>query len=171
VAGEPYTISPAHPQYAVGVAASLVAEVVFILMVAGVTFLRGKDPWMVVKVPESFLLGPAAVHPGGFVLGDILLGLFMHLLLGILVGLLYAALLPQLGLSPLAGGLLTAVLLYGLGFWILPLIFSQWLAPFWLPPLGKVLQLIAHAVYGVVLGAAFRKLVYAHDRHDASNLK
>jgi hypothetical protein len=171
MAREPYTLSAARSRYAAGIAASLIAEVVFMLMVAGVAFLRGKDPWMVVKVPGSFLLGPAAVHPGGFVLEDVLLGLFMHLLLSVLVSLLYAALLPRLGFSPLAGGLLTAALLYGLGFWALPLLFSQWLAPFWLPPLGKVLQLIAHAVYGVVLGAAFRKLVYAHDHHDASNLK
>jgi hypothetical protein len=162
VTGEPYTIAPAHFRYAAGVAASLIAEVVFILMVAGVSFLRGKDPWMVVQVPASFLLGPAAVYPGGFVLGDVLLGLFMHLLLSVLVGLLYAALLPWLGFSPLTGGLLTAALLYGFGFWVLPLLFSQWLAPFWLPPLGKVLQLIAHVVYGVVLGVAFRKFVYVY---------
>lgn len=146
-----------RPRYAAGITASLIAEAVFIVMVAMVALLRGKDPWMVTRVPASFLLGPDAVQPPGFVAGDVLLGLGMHLALAVLVGVIYAALLPRLGVSPIVGGLITAAALYGLGFWLLPLLFPTWFAPFWLPPTGRALQAVAHTVYGVVFGLAFRK--------------
>lgn len=127
-------------------------------MVAMVSWLRGMDPWMVTRVPGSFFLGPAAVQPPGFVPWDVLIGLLMHLSLGILVGLIYTALLPRVGVSPVAGGLIAGAMLYVLGFWLLPLLFPVWLAPFWLPPMGKILQAVAHAVYGVVFGLAYRRL-------------
>lgn len=145
--------------YRAGVAASLVAETVFMIMVAAVALVRGMDPWMVTRMPASFLLGPAAVHPPGFVPGDVLIGLLMHLWLGILVGLLFAALVPRLRLSPVVAGLIAGALLYGLGFWLLPQLFPHWLAPFWLPPTGRALQAVAHAVYGLVFGYAYRGLL------------
>lgn len=148
----------ARVSYRAGVLASLLAEAVFIAMVAMVSWVRGMDPWMVTRMPAAFLLGPAAVQPPGFVTGDVLIGMLLHLWMGILVGLLYAALLPRLGISPVTGGLITGVLLYVAGFWLLPLLFPVWLAPFWLPPAGKMLQAMAHAVYGVVFGLAFARL-------------
>lgn len=149
----------ARPRFAAGVGASLTAEALFIGVVAMVALLRGTDPWRVARMPGAFVLGPSAVEPPGPVPADVLVGLLMHLLLGILVGLAYATLLPRLGLSPLTGGLIMAVLLYGLGFWALPLLFPAWLAPFWLPPVGRLLQATAHLVYGVVFGLSYRRLV------------
>jgi hypothetical protein len=146
-----------RPHYLAGVAASLAAEVVFIAMVMMVSWLRGKDPWMVTRMPGSFVLGPDAVRPPGFEPGDVLIGMLAHLLLGVLVGLIYAALRPRLGVSPVAGGLITGGILYALGFWILPVLFPGWLSPFWLPPTEKVLQVVAHAVYGWVFGMAFAR--------------
>jgi hypothetical protein len=145
--------------YTAGVTASLIAEAVFVAMVATVSALRGMDPWRVTRVPGSLLLGPEAVQPPGLVLPDVLVGMLMHLWLGILVGLVYAALLPRLGLSPLVGGLITGLVLYALGFWLLPLLFPAWLAPFWLPPTGRLLQAVAHLVYGAVLGWTYRRLL------------
>lgn len=150
------TASP--PRFAEGVAASLVAEAAFVSMVAVISLLRGMSAWMVVRVPASLVLGPEAVQPPGFVPGDVLLGLLMHLWLGVLIGLVYAALLPRLGLSPVVGGLIAATVLYLLGFWILPQLFPDWLAPFWLPPAGRALQAGAHAFYGAVFGIAFQRL-------------
>lgn len=147
-----------RPHYGAGVAASLIAEAVFILMVAMVSLMRGMDPWMVARMPGSFLLGPAAVQPPGFVADDVLLGLGMHLALGILVGLVYAVLLPRLDVSPVMGGIIAGAILYGLGFWLLPRLFPQWLAPFWLPPTGRFLQAIAHVVYGMAFGYSYRWL-------------
>jgi hypothetical protein len=141
------------------VVASLTAEAVFMLMVAMISLLRGMDPWMVARVPGSFLFGPEAVQPPGFVPGDVLIGLLMHLWLGILVGLVYATQLPRLGISPVTGGLIAGAVLYGLGFWLLPQLFPRWLAPFWLPPTGRLLQAVAHLVYGLVFGYAYRRLV------------
>lgn len=144
--------------YSAGVAASLIAEAVFIAMVMMVSLIRRKDPWMVTRVPASFLLGPDAVQPPGFVPGDVLLGLTMHAAMAVAVGLIYAALLPRVGVSPVAGGLITAAILYAMGFWVLPLLFPVWLAPFWLPPVGRMLQAVAHVVYGVAFGLAYKRL-------------
>lgn len=144
--------------YGAGVAASLSAEAAFMAVVAMVSGMRGMDPWTVLRMPASFLLGPAAVEPPGFVPADILVGVLTHLWLGILVGLVYTALLPLLGISPLQGGLLAGAVLYGLGFWALPLLLPHWLAPFWLPATDRLLQALAHAVYGVVFGLTFERL-------------
>jgi hypothetical protein len=157
VHGEDRRIVPSRVSYSAGMAASLVAEAVFIATVAMVSWVRGMDPWMVTRVPASFLLGPEAVQPPGFVAGDVLLGMLMHLAMAIVVGLIYAALLPRLGLSPVAGALITAAVLYAFGFWLLPLLFPVWLAPFWLPPMGRMLQAVAHVVYGVVFGLVYRR--------------
>jgi hypothetical protein len=127
-------------------------------MVAVVALLREQDPWKVVRVPATFLVGPDATRPAGFVVGDVVLGLLMHLFFALVVGVLYARLLPVLGLSPLSGGLVAAGLLYGFGFWLLPELFPGWLEPFRLPPTGKVLQAVAHLAYGIVLGLAYRAL-------------
>lgn len=127
-------------------------------MVMVVAWLRGMDPWMVTRMPGSFLLGPDAVRPPGFEPGDVVIGMLAHLGLGILVGLLYAALRPRLGVSPVAGGLITGGILYALGFWILPLAFPEWLSPFWLPPTEKMLEAVTHAVYGWVFGVVFARL-------------
>lgn len=128
------------------------------IMVAAVAALRGIDAWTVVRIPASFLLGPGAVQPPGFAAGDILVGLLMHVGLGILVGLVYAYLLPRLGISPIIGGLIAGAVLYILGFWALPLLFPVWLSAFWLSPVGKLLQVLAHAVYGVVLGWTYGRI-------------
>ncbi len=155
---DPRLDTGARSNYRAGIVASLIAEAVFILMVAMVSLQRGMDPWMVARMPGSFLLGPAAVQPPGFVLADVALGMLMHLLLAILVGVIYAAILPRLGVSPLVGGLIAGAMLYMLGFWILPLLFPTWLAPFWLPPMQKMMQAVAHAVYGWVFGLAYQRL-------------
>lgn len=147
------------PRYRAGVYASLIAEAVFMAMVAMVSLLRGMDPWMVTRVPASFILGPDAVEPPGFVAGDVALGMFMHVVLSIIVGVSYAALLPRLRLSAIAGGLITGAVLYILGFWLLPILFPDQLSPFWLPAVGKALQAMAHAVYGVVFGLAYARLI------------
>jgi hypothetical protein len=148
-----------RPAYRAGVVASLIAEAVFILLAAMVSLLRGMDPWMVARMPGSFVLGLEAVQRPGFVPGDVLMGLLMHLGLGILVGVIYAALLPRLGISPVAGGLIAGAVLYILGFWVLPLLFPTWLAPFWLPPLEKALEAVTHVIYGVVFGYAYQRML------------
>ncbi|MFW6084483.1 MAG: hypothetical protein ACODAA_04660, partial [Gemmatimonadota bacterium] len=125
---------PGRPAlYGAGVLASLIAEVVFVGLAAAMAAVRTGDPWTPVRLPGALLLGPAAVRPSGFVAGDVVVGAAMHLWLGVLVGLLYAALLPRLGVSPLGGGLIAGLVLYLLGFWVLPQLYPDWLAPFRLP--------------------------------------
>lgn len=100
-------------------------------------------------------MGPDAIQRPGFVLEDVGAGMAMHFLLAVIVGVIYTALLRRIGVSPISGGLITAAVLYLLGFWALPLAFPTWLAPFWLPPTGRALQAAAHGAYGVVFGFAY----------------
>lgn len=127
-------------------------------MVAAVALIRDMDPWRVTRVPGSLLLGPDAVQPSASVPAEVAIGLAMHLFLAVLVGAIYAARLPRLGVSPVAGGLLTGAILYFLGFWVLPLLFPVWLASFWIGPVGKMLQAAAHVAYGLVFGWSYRHL-------------
>lgn len=81
-------------------------------------------------MPRSSILGRAAAEPSGVVLADVAVVLLMIVVLGVLVGLLYAALLPLLSISLIRGGPVTGAVLYAHGFWALPLLFLGWLAPF-----------------------------------------
>lgn len=141
-----------------GVSAAVLAEVVFTALVFGMRVLRGLDPWAAVKVPASFLIGPEAVRPVGFVPGDVALGVLAHLFFAGVVGSIYAAIVPRTALSPLAGGLLAGAILYGFGFWILPALFPDWLGPFSLPAEGRAGQALTHLVYGLALGFAYKRL-------------
>ncbi|CAN5861508.1 hypothetical protein BH20GEM3_BH20GEM3_04470 [soil metagenome] len=146
-----------RPRYAAGVTASLIAEAVFIAVNMPILAVIGKDAWAVARMPGSLVAGPSVMEPPGFVPADVLLGLGMHVALGILVGVVYAVLLPRLGVSPIVGGLIAGAVLYLLGFVLLPAVFPDWLAPFRVPPLMHVIEIITHAVYGVVFGLAFRR--------------
>jgi hypothetical protein len=146
-----------RPRYAAGITASLTAEAVFIAVNMPILAVMGKDVWAVARMPASLVAGPSVMEPPGFVPADVLLGLGMHVALGILVGVVYAVLLPRLGVSPIVGGLIAGAVLYLLGFGLLPAVFPDWLAPFRVPPLMHVIEIITHAVYGVVFGLAFRR--------------
>jgi hypothetical protein len=146
-----------RPRYAAGITASLIAEAVFIAVNMPILAVMGKDAWAVARMPASLVAGPAVMEPPGFVPADVLLGLGMHVALGILVGVVYAVLLPRLGVSPILGGLTAGAVLYLLGFLLLPAVFPDWLAPFRVPPLMHMVEIITHAVYGVVFGLAFRR--------------
>lgn len=122
----------------------------------GLAAAQGKDPWHVTRAPASLLIGPDAVHPAGFVAPDVALGLAMHAVLGALVGVLYAALLPRLRLSPVAGGLVAGGVLYLLGSWVLPTLFPVWLSAMSKAPVERLVAAATHAVYGVVFGLAYR---------------
>lgn len=144
--------------YGAGVAASLVAETAFVLLTMALAFVRGRDPWHVTRAPASMLVGPAAADPPGFAAGDVALGLATHGAMAVAVGLAYAALLPRLRWSPVAGGLLTAAVLYVIGFWILPALWPHWLSPMRLPMPERLVSAATHAAYGVVFGVAYRAL-------------
>lgn len=91
------TTMPSRVSYSAGVAASLVAEAMFIAMMRTVSWIRGMDPWMVTRVPASV---PSRFSHRGFVAGDVPLGMLMHLMLALVVRLICAALLPRPGVSP-----------------------------------------------------------------------
>lgn len=146
--------------YASAIAASLGAEVVFVGVTMGLSQLQGKDPWHITRAPASLLVGPAATHPAGFHASDVALGLAMHLVLGVLVGVAYAELLRRFPLPPVVAGLLAGGLLYTLGTYVLPELFPYWFSPMEKGPRERGMAAATHALYGLAFGllyGAFRK--------------
>ncbi len=143
-------------RYGGGIGASLVAETVFVLSTMPVLAAMGRDVWAVVRMPAALAVGPEAMQPPGWVPGDVLLGGAMHAGMAILVGVLYAVLLPRIGVSAVAGGLITGVALYVLGFLVLPAIFPEWLAPFRVSPIMHLVEIAQHGIYGLVFGWSYR---------------
>jgi hypothetical protein len=146
------------PLYRAGIGASLVAEAVFILLTMPILAVMGRDPWAVVRMPAVLVAGPEVMQPPGWVPADIMLGLAMHAGLAIVVGVLYAILLPRLGVTAVTGGLIAGAVLYALGFLVLPAVFPEWLAPFRVPPVMHLVESVMHAVYGFVFGWSYRRM-------------
>jgi len=147
-----------RPRYGAGIGASLVAEAAFILLTMPILAAMGKDAWAVVRMPAALVAGPEVMQPHGWVPRDILLGLAMHIGLAIVVGVLYAILLPRLGVTAITGGLIAGAVLYVLGFLVLPVLFPEWLAPFRVPPVMHLVEIVMHAVYGPVFGWSYHRM-------------
>jgi hypothetical protein len=139
-----------------------VAEAVFIGLTMPVLAVMGRDVWAVVRMPAALVAGPEVMQPPGWVPEDVLLGIAMHVGLGFLVGLVYALLLPRLDVTPVTGGLIVGAVLYVLGFLVLPRIFPEWLAPFQVPPVMHGIEIVMHAVYGVIFGWTYQWLTSEH---------
>lgn len=144
--------------YGAGIGASLVAETVFILATMPLLAVMGKDMWAVVRMPAVLAVGPGVLQPPGWVAEDVLFGGAMHAGMSILVGVIYAVLLPRLGVNAVIGGLIAGAVLYLFGFLILPAIFPEWLAPFRVSPVMHVAEIVMHAAYGLVLGWSYQRM-------------
>ncbi len=145
-----------HHRYGAGIGASLVAEAAFILGMMLILAAMGKDALAVVRLPAVMVVGPDAMLPQGWELLDVVLGGTMHVGMSILVGILYAVLVPRSGVSALAAGLMTGAALYVVGFLVLPSLFPGWLAPFRMSPVMHLVQIVMHAIYGIVFGRLYR---------------
>lgn len=155
-------------RFGAGIGASLVAETVFILSKVPILAATGGDVWAVVRIPAAMAVGPEAMRPTGWVPADVLLGGAMHVGMAILVGILYAILLPRLGISAVAGGLLAGAVLYLFGFLVLPAVFPDWLAPFRLTPIRHLVEIAMHGAYGLVFGWSYRRWWARSSRLDRS---
>lgn len=82
----------------------------------------------------------------------------MHVIYSAIAGVLYAALLPRLRLTPVQGGLLTGGVLYGLGSYVLPAALGDWVEPMMKSPKEKAMTAVTHAFYRVMLGLAYEQL-------------
>ena len=145
--------------YTAGVVASLFAEVVFTALGVAISALRKEDVWGTVKMPGALVLGSDRTQTGSWLTSEIGVGILMHVLLAVLVGIIYSALLPRLRISPTSGGVAAGLILYLLGVWILPAAFPNWLTSWRVPLIDRAIELVTHLIYGVVFGMAYSSLV------------
>lgn len=142
--------------YRSGIASSLVAEAVFVAVGMGMLYLRGGDPWHIVRASASLVFGPDVASPPDFVPGDVARGAGMHVAYSLVTGAVYATLLPRLRLTPVQGGLVAGGVLYLLGTWLLPAALGDWVAPMRKSGAEKIVAAGMHVLYGVVFGVAYR---------------
>ena len=151
--------------YTAGVVASLFAEVVFTVLGVAISALRNEDVWSTVKMPGTLVLGSDRTQTGSLLTSEIGVGILVHVLLAVLVGMIYSALLPHLRISPISGGVATGLILYLLGLWILPAAFPHWLSSWRVPLIDLLIELGTHAIYGVVFGMTYSSLVRFKHSH------
>jgi hypothetical protein len=123
-------------------AVSIIAVVTFLLIV------NGRDIWTAARLIATVVYGPDAAVG----VAPIIVGTIIHLITGGVLGALFARLMPCMprGIWMVAG------LLYGLAAWLLS---SFVVLPILAPPMiaadaNKNALLLAHVVYGFVLGIA-----------------
>lgn len=134
----------AFPGILSGLLAAAIMAVVWMLFAS-----RGGDLWRPMKLIAATVLGESAIHSSGFQPIPVLLGIALHLLMGILMGVFFT----WLGGYLTVGAATSWGLIFGLAIWvimqfgILPVI-NPWMAEF--PPIPFA---ISHALFGLSLGS------------------
>jgi hypothetical protein len=135
-------------------------------LLIGVAYDQGADPWAPVKSIAGLVYPAAVVAQPGFVAGPVLAGTAIHLIVAMVLGAVFAVLyrgvlrLPfQLGIPWLMGGV------YGIAIWTLSLVLLPLISPV-MANAGKPAFMVAHVVYGVVLGLAYEALHPREPRRD-----
>lgn len=132
----------------VGLIIGFMGSLSIMVVVAGILILNGRDVFTAARLIATVVYGPDAAVG----VAPILIGTLAHLATGAAFGAVFARLMPALP----RGIMIVAALVYALGVW---LISSFIILPIIAPPMiaadaNKSILLLAHAVYGLVLGAA-----------------
>lgn len=132
----------------VGLIIGFVGSLSIMVVVAAILVLNGRDIFEAARLIATVVYGPDVAEG----VAPILIGTAVHLTTGTIFGAIFAHLMPRLP----RGFMIVAALMYALGVW---LISSFVILPIVAPPMiaadaNKSILLIAHVVYGIVLGAA-----------------
>jgi hypothetical protein len=132
----------------VGLLIGFVGSLGIMVVVATILVLNGRDIFEAARLIATVVYGPDAAEGAA----PILIGTVVHLATGAIFGAIFACLMPCLP----RGFMIVAALMYALGVWLMS---SFVILPIVAPPMiaadaNKSILLIAHVVYGIVLGAA-----------------
>jgi hypothetical protein len=143
IPNEPISLREATPP---GILCGLIGTVSMASVAVLFAFFQG-DPWSPMKQVAATLLGEEALGPG-FQLGPVFLGLMLHLVMSLALGVFFV----WLGGYLSVGGAIAWGVIFSLSIWVilqfglLPVI-NPWLAA--VPPIPFAL---AHIAFGVSLG-------------------
>jgi hypothetical protein len=155
-------IRPRSADFRAGLIAGLIAGLVDEILITGLALAQGASPWTGMKGVAAMALGPGvleasdAFHPGIFVAA-----MTVHFLLSIVFGLIAAGLIRN---APAGFGLLIG-LLFGLAIYTIDFyLFAPLYFP-WMTAARAMPAVIAtHAIFGVVLSAAYLALRHGERR-------
>jgi len=139
------------------VKAGLVAGIVFMMLeMALVATVGGESPWGPPRMIAAIAMGKEVLPPPAtFDMMIMLVAMVVHFTFSILLGIVFALIADMarwtLTASAIAG-LVFGLLFYAFGFYVMTAVFP------WFAMARGTVSIFAHAVFGLVLGFAYRQL-------------
>jgi hypothetical protein len=139
------------------VSAGLIAGIVFMMLeMALVGTVGGQSPWGPPRMIAAIGMGEGVLPPPAtFDMGIVMMGMAIHLILSILLGLVLGWVISHWRMSQITAivaGTLFGVLVYFFNFYIMTAVFP------WFAMARGTISIVAHAVFGLVLGWAYHAI-------------
>ena len=141
--------------------AGVIAGAVFMMLEMGlVATVGGDSPWAPPRMIAAMVLGPGVLPPPAtFDIGILMVTMMIHFALSIVYGVLLGWLISrrQFGLAAAGGaGLAFGLAIYFVNFYGFTAIWP------WFAMARNGISIFAHAMFGLVLGASYRKIATNH---------
>lgn len=149
---QPESVSRLHVSAAVS--AGVIAGLGFMMIEMAMLIMIGQSPWGPPRMMAAIILGGDVLQPPAtFDMGIMAAAMAVHLPLSILYGLIFAAFVSRLSLWPaLIAGAVYGMLIYAVNFYGMTSLFP------WFAEARGIDSIIGHAMFGVILAAAYRWL-------------
>ncbi len=136
------------------VIAALTGGAIFLVIAAAVTGASLQDPYIVLRLTGSIVLGSSVVVPNAPLTGTVFaVGLVIHLLLSLVFGVFVAFLIHRWGLLVgIIGGGLLGLALYAINFYTLSYFFP------WFYAFRSYLMVTLHFIFGALAGGIYELL-------------
>ncbi|HVL08905.1 MAG TPA: hypothetical protein VM512_07065 [Burkholderiaceae bacterium] len=140
------------PDWPAAVVAGIAAgALVMVLELLWVTLVMGVSPWIGPRMIAAMLLGPSVLEPATFDIWVIAVSLFVHFLLGSVLGVLFALVAAPLRLDSSVPLVLVAGLVFGAAVYLVNIVgMSQVFT--WFAPTRGWATFAAHLVFGMFTG-------------------
>ena len=135
--------------------AGLIAGLVFLILEMMLAWLvMGMSPWAPPRMMAAIVLGKEVLPPpASFDAAIVGVAMALHFALSIAFALVFALIAGRLGLWPaIAGGAIYGLAIYGIDFYGFTAIWP------WFADARNWISILSHAVFGIVLAAAYKRL-------------
>jgi hypothetical protein len=144
---------------AAAVAGFAAGAVLMVLDLLWSSFVVGDGPWRTSHLIASIFAGPEGLQSADrFSVGVVAIALATHYALGIVFGLVMAAIMVRFNLDASVGRALVTGVVFGIVLYLINIDVVVRLAFPWLAELRGWATLLAHVVFGVVAALLYRKL-------------
>lgn len=135
----------------------LAGAVLMVLELCWATGVSGTGTWTMSHMVAALIMGPSVLEPSGFDVHVVTSALVVHYALGILFGMVFAALLASFRLDSSAITVLAAGAVFGVMIYLFDFYGMGRLFP-WFANMRGAEALMAHVIFGIVTAATYWKL-------------